>query len=73
MSAFRELLFKYMTTLTTDHISLDPSQAASVGRLSSWTCWYAHNLIKLCSCLRETVSALCKPGAAQGHAAAHAA
>ena len=62
-----------MTTLTTDSISLDSSQATSVGWLSSWTCSCAYNLIELCSCLRKTMSALCKQGAAQGHAAAHAA
>ena len=73
MSAFRNLLHKYMTTLTPDFISLDPSQAISVGWLSSWTCRCAHNLIELCSCLRKSVSNLCKQGAAQGHAAAHAA
>ncbi len=74
MSEFRTLLHKYMTTLTKDiSISLDPSQAASVGWLSNWTCWCAHNPIELCTCLRIVVSALCKQGAAQGHAAAHAA
>ena len=38
MSVFRYLLHKYMASLTPEFLSLDPSQAVSVGWPSSWTC-----------------------------------
>ena len=47
-------------------VSLDPAQLGMVGWLPSWTCWHAHKLVKLCSCLRTLMSALCQEGVTQG-------
>ena len=66
MAKFRSLLQEYLRDVGGSPVSLEPALALMVGWLLSWTCWCAHRVVKLCSCLKAFVSALCQQGAAQG-------
>ncbi len=66
MAKFRSKLQEYLRDVGSNPISLEPALALMVGWLFSWTCWCAHRIVKLCSCLKALVSALRQQGAAQG-------